>query len=321
MGLETASFISGLTAAWPLANDKKLQGDDHLRLIKSVLQGTFPTASKPFYFPTTEAVSGTITLDATDQNNTLYVDTTAGSITVNLPAGFTTAEKGWKCTVVKSSGDVNGAIVTPPSGSIVSRVGSTATVRVGVLFEPAIFEWSGAAWLCYKPGTVIGATYNFDGPTNPAGFLDLDGSSFNSTNFAELFAVLGSSVLKDKRGRVDIGSGTGAGLTARTLGATYGTETFALATGNLPAYTPTGTITIGSLSARVHDMRQQGGGVAVTDSLAPGSSGMGSFGAQVAGAIDLLGTMSFTGNAQGGVSTPVDKLSAAIASKKIIRAC
>lgn len=43
MGLETATFISGLNANNPVgATDPKSQGDDHLRLIKTTLLNTFP---------------------------------------------------------------------------------------------------------------------------------------------------------------------------------------------------------------------------------------------------------------------------------------
>lgn len=43
MGLEAATFISQLVASNPVgATDPKAQGDDHLRLIKSALQNTFP---------------------------------------------------------------------------------------------------------------------------------------------------------------------------------------------------------------------------------------------------------------------------------------
>lgn len=44
MGLEAGTFISDLNSANPPGADGKSQGDDHLRLIKSVLQGTFPLA-------------------------------------------------------------------------------------------------------------------------------------------------------------------------------------------------------------------------------------------------------------------------------------
>ena len=42
MGLETASFISSLNSGWPLGTDSGTFGDNHLRLIKSVLKSTFP---------------------------------------------------------------------------------------------------------------------------------------------------------------------------------------------------------------------------------------------------------------------------------------
>ena len=43
MGLETATYISQLTTTNPTASDPVSQGDDHLRLIKSVLQSQFTT--------------------------------------------------------------------------------------------------------------------------------------------------------------------------------------------------------------------------------------------------------------------------------------
>jgi len=43
MGLETATYISQLTATNPTTSDPVSQGDDHLRLIKSVLQSQFTT--------------------------------------------------------------------------------------------------------------------------------------------------------------------------------------------------------------------------------------------------------------------------------------
>lgn len=42
MGLETSTYLDGLDSSWPLGGDGILQGDDHLRLLKSVLKATFP---------------------------------------------------------------------------------------------------------------------------------------------------------------------------------------------------------------------------------------------------------------------------------------
>jgi hypothetical protein len=44
MGLETATYIADLNSSNPTPEDLRRQGDDHLRLIKSVLQNTFPNA-------------------------------------------------------------------------------------------------------------------------------------------------------------------------------------------------------------------------------------------------------------------------------------
>lgn len=219
MGLETATFISGLTPTWPTAGELKSQGDDHLRLIKATLQGTFPNAAKPFYFPSAEVISGTQVLDATDQNNVQLVDTSSGNIAITLPSTLAAADKGWKIEIVKTSSDTNAIIVSPASGTIASKSGSTATIRVGIVCEPSTFRWTGSGWICSKPGPMIGSTENYDGAAIPPGYLLDDGSAFSNTAFAELFAVMGSSTLFDKRGRVEAGvDGTGVRLTSSANG-------------------------------------------------------------------------------------------------------
>lgn len=45
MGLEAATYPSQLVLTNPTAGDPKSQGDDHLRLIKTVIQSTFPNVS------------------------------------------------------------------------------------------------------------------------------------------------------------------------------------------------------------------------------------------------------------------------------------
>lgn len=45
MPLESANFISQLTPTNPAGGDQKSQGDNHIRMIKSVLQATFPNLS------------------------------------------------------------------------------------------------------------------------------------------------------------------------------------------------------------------------------------------------------------------------------------
>lgn len=47
MALETGTYISDFVIANPTPGDPKSQGDDHLRLIKTVLKTTFPNFSGP----------------------------------------------------------------------------------------------------------------------------------------------------------------------------------------------------------------------------------------------------------------------------------
>lgn len=80
----------------------------------------------------------------------------------------------------------------------------------------------------------------------PAGWLACDGSAVSRTTYAALFAAIGTQYgagdgvntfnLPDFRGRGPIGSGTGAGLTARTVGQTGGEENHVLSVAELAAH-------------------------------------------------------------------------------------
>jgi len=331
MGLETATFVSGMTAAWPLAGDKKNQGDDHLRLLKSVLQNTFPSANRAFYFPKTEAVSGTITLDATDQNNDLMVDTSGGNVVVNLPSTLGSGDAGWECVVVKTTSDANAAIVTPASGTITSKVGATNTIRVGQRCDPVKFKWNGTGWICYKSGPMIGSTENFDGTSLPPGYLDARGGSYNSTDFAELFAVLASSTLRDKGGRTEVGQEAVAsrittgnsGFDGATLGAAGGNETITLIQAKLPNVTLNISGTANVLSSATDVVRGQLVSPVMSTNVPSGTytlitAGTGSS-AQLASSGSISGaTASINGNVAQQAQMIVQPT---IVVRKIVRAC
>lgn len=84
----------------------------------------------------------------------------------------------------------------------------------------------------------------------PWGWLAENGSIVAQATYPALFAVIGSTYntggegvgnfrLPDSRGRADIGSGTGSGLTARTLGAIGGAETHQLTVPEMPSHSHT----------------------------------------------------------------------------------
>ena len=100
--------------------------------------------------------------------------------------------------------------------------------------------------------TPIGVIRLFAGSTAPNGWLICNGDAVSRSAYSDLFKIIGTTygvgnsnstfTLPDMRGRCPIGVGTGASLTARTLGSNVGAETATLAEANLPSHTHTATV-------------------------------------------------------------------------------
>jgi microcystin-dependent protein len=100
----------------------------------------------------------------------------------------------------------------------------TKKAAVSLLPQPASF----------LPGMV----QMFAGAAAPTGWLLCNGAAVSRSTYSALFAAIGTTygagdgtttfTLPDVRGRSPLGAGAGAGLTARTLGATGGEESHSL---------------------------------------------------------------------------------------------
>jgi hypothetical protein len=84
MGLESTTIITGLVATNPVSGDGVNEGDNHIRLLKAVLQNCFPNMSSAFYKHAVQTKAANYTLQATDSNGTIYV--TATPVTITLPS-------------------------------------------------------------------------------------------------------------------------------------------------------------------------------------------------------------------------------------------
>ena len=82
----------------------------------------------------------------------------------------------------------------------------------------------------------VGTINAYGNATPPTGWLLCNGQS--TTGYTALAAVVGATV-PDLRGRTIIGTGTGTGLTARTINATGGAETHTLTTSELSPHAHT----------------------------------------------------------------------------------
>jgi microcystin-dependent protein len=93
----------------------------------------------------------------------------------------------------------------------------------------------------------------------PTGWLLCDGASILKADYLNLFGAVGYTYggsglnfnVPDIRGRVAVGRGTGAGLTARALGAKGGEETHVLTIEEMPSHTHTSNATGGALGLSV----------------------------------------------------------------------
>lgn len=145
-----------------------------------------------------------------------------------------------------------------PESNVTANTGDRYFARDGTAWKKVtgtgstgweqVQESTGAGSLM-PTGTVLA----FAGSAAPTGYLACDGSAVSRTTYSALFAVIsttwgvGDGVttfnVPDLRGRQLIGAGTGAGLTARTLGTqNIGAENVTLDTLNMPLLEPNSTI-------------------------------------------------------------------------------
>lgn len=106
------------------------------------------------------------------------------------------------------------------------------------------------------PGVPTGTISAFGGATAAVGYLECNGAAVSRTTYAALFTAIstvwgagdGTTTFNvpDLRGRTPIGSGTGAGLTARALAASGGEESHVLGAGAMPPHTHGQPTVVGS---------------------------------------------------------------------------
>jgi microcystin-dependent protein len=229
----------------------------------------------------------------------------------------------------------NGATVTlnvDGLGAKALRSAPSVELPAGTLIEgtpyTAVYNNSDEAWYLHgfygNPyGIPVGGLLPFAGTTSPNSSLVFPyGQAISRTTYADLFTLVGTTYgtgdgsttfnVPDLRGRVPAGKddmgGTSAnrltnandGLDGDTLGATGGGETQSLVTANLPAYTPSGTVGLGTLAGSLTTTYVGTFNGVNTDSPAgPGGASL----SLRASTVNFSGAPSFTGSAQGGTST------------------
>lgn len=247
MGLEAASWIDDLVITNPPGGDTKRQGDDHLRLIKTVLKACFPNATKAFYFPNTASKTANFTVVAADMHKTFYVDTAAGEVTATLPT-LAAGDAGWECHFLKTNAGSNASFIAPASGTLQSgEVAGLAKCRRCIPGHRSTARWSGSAWFVSRvPSLPVGTAIESQLSSPPVGYEWVRGQTLTdaANKYPEFYVANGNSgLVLDQRGRVGIGrddmGGTAAGrvgnvIVGTSVGNTGGGERNTLEIVNLP---------------------------------------------------------------------------------------
>ncbi|MBR0953332.1 tail fiber protein [Bradyrhizobium canariense] len=193
-----------------------------------------------------------------------------------------------------------------------------------------------------NPYTIpIGGSLDFWGSTAPnSSFALMYGQAVSRTTYSALFSLMSTTYgtgdgsttfnIPDVRGRVvagkdDMGGSAASRLSgtsittggATTLGGTGGTETKTLITANLPAYTPSGSVSVsgGTASLARSGISYAPGASAVFVAQSPSDpNNLGAYGATLSGT-----TGTFTGTAQGGASTAFALTQPTIIANKLLR--
>jgi len=163
MALETTSTISGLVSANPTAIDAVSQGDDHLRLLKSVLKAQFPGAGGTGF---------SVPITATEAEINQLSGLIAGSIPSGTKMPFYQAAPpvGWTATAIQNDSMMR--VVTSATTGGTSGAGSGHSPILNSVVTSHTHVFTGTAMGTHNHTTVahdhapLGTSYLILGATS-----------------------------------------------------------------------------------------------------------------------------------------------------------
>jgi microcystin-dependent protein len=218
-------------------------------------------------------VHGTATFeDVTVNNLTIHGNATQIDITDMNSEQFSITNNGTGPALIVNQLGAQDIVHFKDDGATALIVKDGGNVGVGTATPGYKLEVNGAlnANPIYQNGSVLvppGSLMMYIAAAAPGGWLVCNGSAVSRSTYAALFAVIGTTYgvgdnattfnLPDMRGRVPVGSGTGAGLTTRSLGGSGGAETHTLSTSEIPSHSHTGTTDSSGSHTHTHNANNE----------------------------------------------------------------
>lgn len=158
-GLETGTYVADLVSSNPLGSDGKAQGDDHLRLVKSVLQATFPNADRAFNLSQAAEWSDVVATETTsralvtgDLGKILLVDPTTGAVALTLPDPGVVLT-GWGIVIKRSVTHANGVTITPFGAEAID--GQAKSITLDIINDTVVLRTDGTNWFVWARSSYV----------------------------------------------------------------------------------------------------------------------------------------------------------------------
>lgn len=190
MSLEVGSFINDLTAANPISTDPVGQGDDHLRLIKTCVKGTFPNFGT--IFNEVRQLDVATSISSTWNSNLICSNTSATTtVVLTLPSPLSITSGFTINLFVQNAANVS---VVASGGALINNAASLAVPerQFGYVTYQGANVWRAA----FGPSGVGAASHFFGGALSISGNVVVGGSmSISGALALSSVSVSGAAVL------------------------------------------------------------------------------------------------------------------------------
>jgi len=172
MTVETGNTISNLKPGWPLKSDPKSQGDDHIRIIKHILQTQFPDGADGdgFKIPITATSQQINWLSGVDSDIQTQLDHLGDAIGESGLSGDVTYNSQRIVLNTEAIGSTSSGLIQAVNANTaaITKLNSSPHLHIaGSFFGATLAVQSGSGFsVSRSPGFLIGAyTITFDVPT------------------------------------------------------------------------------------------------------------------------------------------------------------